>query len=215
VAHRNSAPRNALDSHENLPLVNVKVNGPIIDTILPWFIGNIAEAILRWMLKELVMKRLTSLVAAAAALIISDLPDSSESQAASGVKIGSLNCTVAGGVGLILGSSKGLNCIFHPVSGEPEDYTGSISKLGIDIGVTGETYIAWAVFAPGRLEPGSLAGSYSGATAEASLGLGLGANVLIGGSRKSIALQPLSVQGQTGLNIAAGVARIDLDYVGP
>jgi uncharacterized protein DUF992 len=135
--------------------------------------------------------------------------------AASGVKIGSLNCSVAGGVGLILGSSKGMNCIFHPVSGQPEDYTGSVTKLGIDIGVTGTTYIAWAVFAPGKLNRGALEGSYSGASAEASVGLGLGANVLIGGSRKSIALQPLSVQGQTGLNIAAGIARMDLDYVGP
>jgi hypothetical protein len=135
--------------------------------------------------------------------------------AASGVKIGSLNCSVAGGVGLILGSSKGMNCIFHPVSGQPEDYTGSVTKLGIDIGVTGTTYIAWAVFAPGKLNRGALEGSYSGASAEASIGLGLGANVLIGGSRKSIALQPLSVQGQTGLNIAAGIARMDLDYVGP
>jgi hypothetical protein len=135
--------------------------------------------------------------------------------AASGVKIGSLNCSVAGGVGLILGSSKGMNCIFHPVSGRPEDYTGSVTKLGIDIGVTGTTYIAWAVFAPGKVNRGALEGSYSGASAEASVGLGLGANVLIGGSRKSIALQPLSVQGQTGLNIAAGIARMDLDYVGP
>src|SRR5262245_22471561 len=135
--------------------------------------------------------------------------------AASGVKIGSLNCSVAGGVGLILGSSKGMNCIFHPVSGAPEDYTGSVTKLGIDIGVTGTTYIAWAVFAPGKINRGALEGSYSGASAEASVGLGLGANVLIGGSRKSIALQPISVQGQTGLNIAAGIARMDLEYVGP
>jgi hypothetical protein len=101
------------------------------------------------------------------------------------------------------------------VGGEPEDYTGSVTKLGIDIGVTGTTYIAWAVFAPGRVNRGALEGSYSGASAEASIGLGLGANILIGGSKKTIALQPLSVQGQTGLNIAAGVARMDLDYVGP
>lgn len=139
----------------------------------------------------------------------------SPANAASGVKVGSLNCSVAGGVGLILGSSKGMNCIFHPVGGEPEDYTGSVTKLGIDIGVTGTTYIAWAVFAPGRVNRGALEGSYSGASAEASIGLGLGANILIGGSKKTIALQPLSVQGQTGLNIAAGVARMDLDYVGP
>jgi hypothetical protein len=163
----------------------------------------------------MVMKFLRSISAALALFGSLAISAASPSLAASGIKIGALNCTVAGGVGLILGSSKGMNCIFHPISGEPEDYTGSVSKLGIDIGFTGETYIAWAVFAPGRLNPGSLEGSYSGASAEASIGLGLGANVLIGGSRKSIALQPVSVQGQTGLNVAAGIARMDLEYVGP
>jgi hypothetical protein len=153
--------------------------------------------------------------AVVAAILAAGFTGASEAEAASGVNIGALNCTVSGGIGLLLGSSKGMNCIFHPVSGPPEDYTGSVTKLGIDIGITGRTYIAWAVFAPGKVNPGSLEGSYSGASAEASLGLGLGANVLIGGSRKSIALQPVSVQGQTGLNIAAGVARMDLEYVGP
>lgn len=161
------------------------------------------------------MKNVKSLVIFLAILATLAGTSISPANAASGVKIGSLNCSVAGGVGLILGSSKGMNCIFHPIAGESEDYTGSVTKLGIDIGVTGTTYIAWAVFAPGRVNRGSLEGSYSGASAEASIGLGLGANVLIGGSRKSIALQPISIQGQTGLNIAAGIARMDLDYVGP
>jgi len=165
--------------------------------------------------QDLVMKIVRSIVRSLTSLAICAVMAATPSSAASGVKIGSLNCTVAGGIGLILGSSKGMNCIFHPISGEAEDYTGSVSKLGIDIGITGTTYIAWAVFAPGRLDRGALEGSYSGASAEASLGLGLGANVLIGGSRKSVALQPLSVQGQTGLNIAAGIARMDLEYAGP
>ena len=153
--------------------------------------------------------------AVVAAILAGGSAGADEVQAASGINVGALNCTVSGGIGLLLGSSKGMNCIFHPVGGPPEDYTGSVTKLGIDIGITGETYIAWAVFAPGKINPGSLEGSYTGASAEASLGLGLGANILIGGSRKSIALQPVSVQGQTGLNIAAGVARMDLEYVGP
>lgn len=161
------------------------------------------------------MKIACSIARNFASLAVCALLAATPSIASSGVKIGSLNCSVAGGIGLILGSSKGMNCIFHPVGGEPEDYTGSVTKLGIDIGITGATYIAWAVFAPGRLDRGALEGSYSGASAEVSLGLGLGANVLIGGSRKSIALQPLSVQGQTGLNIAAGIARMDLEYAGP
>src|SRR5215208_5393789 len=153
--------------------------------------------------------------AVVATILAAEFTGASGAEAASGVNIGALNCTVSGGIGLLLGSSKGMNCIFHPVTGPPEDYTGSVTKLGIDIGITGRTYIAWAVFAPGKVNPGSLEGSYSGASAEASLGSGLGANVLIGGSRRSIALQPVSVQGQTGLNIAAGVARMDLEYVGP
>ena len=59
---------------------------------------------------------------------------------------------------------------------------------------------------------GALEGDYAGATASATVGVGLGANVLIGGLDKSIALQPLSVSGNTGLNIAAGVGVITLKY---
>jgi hypothetical protein len=133
--------------------------------------------------------------------------------AAAGVNVGVLNCTIEGGVGLILGSSKGMECVFHPVgSGQPEHYVGSISKFGLDIGVTNEAFVGWVVFAPGAIDPDALAGSYVGASGEASVGLGLGANVLVGGFHKSIALQPVSLQGQTGLNIAAGITRLDLEY---
>jgi hypothetical protein len=128
-----------------------------------------------------------------------------------GVKIGVLSCDVAGGVGLIIGSSKSVDCVFEGTVGSRERYVGSIGKLGIDVGVTGKGVMAWAVFAPGKLNPGALAGRYAGASAEASVALGLGANVLVGGSDKSIALQPLSVQAQTGLNIAAGVASLRLE----
>ena len=97
--------------------------------------------------------------------------------------------------------------------GRAEHYVGSIGKLGIDIGVTSNSYISWLVFAPGSVKPGALQGSYSGVSAQASVGLGLGANVLLGGLEKSIALQPLSVEGQTGLNVAVGLSRITLEYV--
>jgi hypothetical protein len=130
--------------------------------------------------------------------------------AKSGVKVGMLTCNVDGGVGLIIGSSKGVSCAFDN-GGKIEYYEGSIGKLGVDIGVTGKTVIAWAVFAPGKVNRGALAGHYAGATAEATVAVGLGANVLIGGSKKSIALQPLSVQGQTGLNVAAGIASLRLE----
>jgi hypothetical protein len=131
--------------------------------------------------------------------------------AKSGVKMGVLSCEVEGGAGFIIGSSKGVDCVYEPASGgRREHYSGSIGKLGVDIGVTGRTVLAWAVFAPGKVNKGALRGSYSGASAEATVGVGLGANVLVGGFKKGINLQPISVQGQTGLNIAAGVASLRL-----
>jgi hypothetical protein len=134
--------------------------------------------------------------------------------ASSGVKIGSLNCVIEGGVGLILGSSKDMVCRFRSAGGgRSERYVGRISRLGIDIGVTKKAYMTWAVFAPGNVKRGALAGSYGGASAEATVGVGLGANVLVGGFRRTIALQPISIQGQEGLNIAAGIAGLRLRYV--
>lgn len=151
---------------------------------------------------------------AAIAIIAAAAAGSAPTLAKSGVRVGALNCVVEGGVGLILGSKKGMTCTFKSTNGRSERYKGSITRLGVDIGVTGKAYMTWAVFAPGRLKSGSLAGNYGGAGAEATVGVGLGANVLVGGFKKSIALQPLSVQGQTGLNVAAGVAGLKLRYVG-
>ncbi len=71
--------------------------------------------------------------------------------------------------------------------------------------------MVWAVFTgTGGFGPGFLAGDYVGATAEATVAAGLGANVLIGGSGRTIALQPLSVSSQVGLNLAVGVANLRL-----
>jgi hypothetical protein len=139
----------------------------------------------------------------------------SAAEAKSGVKIGVLSCEIEGGPGFIIGSSKAVDCVYEPASGaRSEHYSGTIGKLGIDIGVTGRTVVAWAVFAPGKVSKGALKGSYTGASAEATVAVGLGANVLVGGFKKGINLQPISVQGQTGLNIAAGVANLKLRYVG-
>lgn len=133
------------------------------------------------------------------------------SAAGAGIKVGSLVCDVSGGVGLILGSKKSMRCTYNRASdGRQEHYDGSITKIGIDIGVTTATTIGWAVFAPGKVGAGSLAGQYVGATAEATAGIGAGANVLVGGFNSTITLQPVSIQGQTGLNIAAGVAGLTL-----
>ncbi|QIG48797.1 DUF992 domain-containing protein [Nordella sp. HKS 07] len=155
------------------------------------------------------------MISAGAVAIATALLAVSPASAKSGVKVGSLNCTVAGGVGLILGSSKSVKCRFTPIGGgKVERYTGSITKLGIDIGFTKKSYITWTVFAGGKTKPGALAGSYGGASAEATIGVGLGANVLVGGFKKTIALQPLSIQGQKGLNVAAGIAGLKLSYAG-
>jgi hypothetical protein len=136
-------------------------------------------------------------------------------QAKSGVKIGVLSCGVGGEVGYIIGSSKPVDCVYQPAGGgRAEHYSGSIGKLGIDIGVTQQSVIAWAVFAPGKTKAGALKGTYSGVSAEATVAVGLGANVLVGGFHKGINLQPVSVQAQTGLNIAAGVSSLKLSYAG-
>jgi Protein of unknown function (DUF992) len=129
---------------------------------------------------------------------------------AGGVKVGVLNCRIEGGAGFIIGSSKEVDCVFKRAGGGREHYTGSIGKLGVDIGVTTDTALGWIVFAPGKLKSGSLKGSYTGASAEATVGLGVGANVLVGGFRQSVNLQPISLQAQTGLNIAAGIASLHL-----
>ncbi len=126
------------------------------------------------------------------------------------IEIGSLNCTVAGGSGFIFGSTKTLNCNFVGPAGS-ERYRGKISKFGIDIGTTTVSNITWGVLAPtNTVGKGALAGLYSGVTGEATVGLGVGANALVGGSKSSIVLQPLSIQAQQGLNIAAGIAQLTL-----
>jgi hypothetical protein len=131
--------------------------------------------------------------------------------AQNGVKVGTLVCDVSGGIGMIIGSQKGVQCLFNPnLPGPPEAYVGTISKLGLDIGATSAGQMVWAVYAPTTRGYGALAGTYAGATAEATIAVGLGANVLVGGSNHTVVLQPLSVTGQTGLNLAAGVAQLEL-----
>jgi hypothetical protein len=127
-------------------------------------------------------------------------------------RLGTLSCEVAGGVGLIIGSSKSVDCTFKQRSGKIERYAGKIGKLGVDVGVTGKTYLSWVVLntAPTRVGDGALAGTYVGASAAASIGVGLGANALVGGNSKNFALQPLSTEAGTGLNVAAGVSRLQL-----
>jgi hypothetical protein len=132
--------------------------------------------------------------------------------AAQRVKAGTLNCDVSAGFGFIVGSQRSVICTFVPDGGGPgEFYTGTISRFGLDIGATAGGHMVWAVFAEYYgPRPGVLAGDYVGATGEATVAVGLGANVLLGGSNRQVALQPLSVSGQVGLNLAVGVADLRL-----
>jgi hypothetical protein len=130
-----------------------------------------------------------------------------------GVNVGSLTCNVAGGVGFVFGSSRTLNCLFTRPDGVGERYEGTIRRFGVDIGFTRESTVVWLVFAPGSIAPGAIAGEYAGATAQGTVGVGVGANVLLGGSNNQITLQPVSVEGSVGLNAAAGVAALSLRKV--
>jgi Protein of unknown function (DUF992) len=127
------------------------------------------------------------------------------------VQVGVLECRGGASVGFIVGSVTNLGCVLR-IEGRPEDrYVATIRKVGLDIGITEETALAWGVYAPvAQLGFGDLSGNYAGADGSATLGVGVGGNVLVGGSNNSIALQPLSLQGQVGLNVAAGLESLEL-----
>jgi len=127
------------------------------------------------------------------------------------VQAGTLSCSVAPGTAFIFGSTREINCFYTSSDGRTERYIGEIQRWGVDVGFTNAATVIWAVVAGSRdIAPGSLAGDYGGVSAAVTPGVGAGANVLVGGSNRSIALQPVSVEGNTGLNIAAGVGAIRL-----
>ena len=136
-----------------------------------------------------------------------------------GIELGLLECSIEGGGGFIVGSSKDLNCTFRPSSKSlaGEVYVGKVNKFGLDVGITGKTLMQWLVLAPDTdiHAPGALAGTYVGASAEATAGIGAGANVLVGGSERTFTLQPVSLQAQTGINLALGVTRFELRSPNP
>lgn len=134
------------------------------------------------------------------------VPTYEEPDQRGGVRIGYLDCTIGGGVGYVLGSAKEADCAFTSAIGSApiDHYTGVVRKMGIDVGFTTRSRLIWAVFAPtAGYHHGSLGGLYQGATAEATVGAGVGANLLVGGTSGSIHLQTVSVTGQLGLNLAA------------
>jgi hypothetical protein len=165
--------------------------------------------------KEMMMTNRITLTLATAAVTAATwfaLP----AQAANGVEVGVLKCSEQEGWGLILGGSQALNCRFDPNNGRPSEwYTGHVSKLGLDIGHTKGGTITWAVIAPAsNLDPGALQGTYGGLTASLAVGSGAGASAMIGGFDRAIQLQPLSIEGLHGTEVAAGLGAIDLKFRG-
>lgn len=148
-------------------------------------------------------------IALAAATFAAAITASAEAQRA-GIELGLLDCVVDGGVGFVVGSNKNVSCTYKPADASlaPESYFGAIRKFGLDIGATDDAVLQWAVLGPnGNIyAPGALAGDYVGASTEATAVVGVGANVLVGGSQQAFTLQPVSVQAQTGLNLAIGIS---------
>jgi hypothetical protein len=157
------------------------------------------------------MRRSSILAGVAVTLLIASFIGAQAQAPLNRVQVGVLECRGGASIGFIVGSVTHLGCVLR-VEGVPEDrYVATIRKVGIDIGITEESALAWGVWAPvARLGPGDLAGNYAGAQGSASVGVGAGGNVLVGGSNNSIALQPLSLQGQVGLNVAAGLESLEL-----
>jgi hypothetical protein len=135
-------------------------------------------------------------------------------QSPSRVQSGNLECLSNPTVGAIIGSVRTMTCVFKPVHGPEQHYSGTRARIGIDIGVQTGAAILWSVLAPtSQLRPGELEGTYAGVSADVAAGLGLGANVLVGGSNNTIALQPLSVEGQVGVGVALGASALTLTYL--
>lgn len=154
-----------------------------------------------------------NLTIGAAAIVGASLLGSTALAAPAGVKVGVLTCNVEPGWSYVVGSTRPLECSYAPNRGRGEHYVGKVQKVGIDIGYVDGATIVWAVIAPtSDVRPGALEGDYGGASASVAVGIGAGANVLIGGFDKSITLQPVSVEGQTGVNLAAGISAINLEH---
>jgi hypothetical protein len=157
------------------------------------------------------MNKSLSVFATLAMAAVVAMPTTTIAKGVDRAKVGTLSCNISAGIGAIIASKKSVACMFTPRQRGPREvYVGSITKFGLDIGTTAGGEMIWAVYAPSNRRFGALAGHYVGASAEATVGGGVGANVLVGGSNRTVSLQPISVQGQTGINVAAGVAGLEL-----
>jgi hypothetical protein len=157
------------------------------------------------------MRRSFILAGAVLTTMLASFAGANAQQSIQRVQVGILECRGGASIGFIVGSVTNLGCVLR-VEGMPEDrYIATIRKVGVDLGITQESALAWGVYAPvARLGIGDLSGNYAGAQGSASVGVGVGGNALVGGSNNSIALQPLSVQGQVGLSVAAGLESLEL-----
>lgn len=156
--------------------------------------------------------RLSKVVGAAVAALVASFASAQAQQ--QNVQIGILECHGGQNVGMVVASATTLECVFNSNGRRPEPYLAHVTRFGVDLGITAETSLAWAVHAPTqRIGRGDLAGSYGGVGGNVSFGLGGGGNLLIGGSANSFALQPLSLQGQTGVNVTGGIVGLNLEPV--
>jgi len=157
-------------------------------------------------------KIISGALAVVAMLFLGQMPEAAAQQR---TQAGTLTCRLAPSVGLIVGSRQRMDCRFTADRGNRvERYSGTITRFGLDLGITAGGTMGWAVLSTGTgPRRGALAGTYVGASADIAFGLGVGANALVGGSNRSIVLQPVSVSGQVGVNLALGVAGLRLQYI--
>jgi hypothetical protein len=154
--------------------------------------------------------KFSGLFGIAAATLIASFA-SAQAQAPARLQVGVLECSGGRNVGYVVGSTTQLHCVFRSEGRRADPYIATVQRVGLDLGFTEQTGFAWAVYAPtNRIGRGDLSGSYGGVGANASVGVGFGGNLLVGGSANSYSLQPLSLQGQTGLNVTAGIADLQL-----
>jgi hypothetical protein len=159
--------------------------------------------------------RLSKMFGLSAVALVASLA-SANAQQPQGVQAGVLECRGGQNVGYVLGSNAHLNCVYQSPGGRAEGYVANIRRFGLDLGFTDNTTVQWAIFAPTtRVPRGGLTGQYGGVGTNASVGVGFGGNFLVGGPNNVYGLQPVSVQGQVGLNVASGIVQLQLESTGP
>ncbi|MFZ0623541.1 MAG: DUF992 domain-containing protein [Pseudolabrys sp.] len=128
-------------------------------------------------------------------------------------QVGMLTCKLNPSIGFVIAGHQSMECRYVPSNpaNPPQAYLGALNTVGIDIGITAGGVLGWAVLAPTvGIPAGALAGEYVGASGDLGIGLGAGANVLIGGSGRTFALQPVSVEGSIAVNVTLGVSGLKL-----